>query len=73
LNDIRGKHVGEDKVFAALRGAKTGCVDEGASTGTVALGFKGGIGSSSRQLPKSLGGFTVDVLVQTNFDGILTV
>jgi D-aminopeptidase len=76
LNDIRGKHVGKEEVLAALRSATTGSVNEGsigAGTGTVALGFKGGIGTSSRLLPKSLGGYAVGVLVQTNFDGILTI
>lgn len=76
LNDIRGKHVGRKEVLAALRSASTGPVNEGsigAGTGTVALGFKGGIGTSSRVLPKNLGGYMVGVLVQTNFDGILTI
>jgi D-aminopeptidase len=45
----------------------------GAGTGTVAFGFKGGIGTSSRRLPQSLGGYTVGVLVQSNFGGILTI
>jgi D-aminopeptidase len=76
LNDIRGRHVGKDQVFAALKNAKSGAVDEGsvgAGTGTVAFGFKGGIGTSSRKLPGSLGGYTVGVLVQTNFGGVLTI
>ena len=76
LNDIRGRHVGREEVFAALRGAKGGAVEEGAvgaGTGTVAFGFKGGIGTSSRVLPESLGGYTVGVLVQTNFGGVLTM
>src|SRR6266571_84840 len=76
LNDIRGRHVGRDEVFAAIKNARGGPVDEGAvgaGTGTVAFGFKGGIGSSSRKLPQSLGGYTVGVLVQTNFGGILTI
>ncbi len=76
LNDIRGRHVGPDEVFAAIQGAKSGPVEEGAvgaGTGTVAFGFKGGIGTSSRRLPASLGGHTVGVLVQTNFGGVLTV
>jgi len=61
---------------AALTGATSGPVAEGsvgAGTGTVAFGWKGGIGTSSRVLPKSLGGWTVGVLVQTNFGGILQV
>ena len=76
LNDIRGRHVGRDEVFAAIKNARSGPVDEGAvgaGTGTVAFGFKGGIGTSSRKLPASLGGYTVGVLVQTNFGGILTI
>ena len=76
LNDIRGRHVGRDEVFAALKSAKEGPVEEGsvgAGTGTIAFGFKGGIGTSSRLLPQNLGGYTVGVLVQTNFGGILTI
>lgn len=73
LNDIRGRHVGRDEVFAAIRNAKTGALEEGAvgaGTGTVAFGFKGGIGTSSRRLP---GGYTIGVLVQTNYGGLLTI
>src|SRR6266480_3553267 len=76
LNDIRGRHVGREEVFAAIKNARGGSVEEGAvgaGTGTVAFGFKGGIGTSSRKLPQSLGGFTVGVLVQANFGGILTI
>jgi D-aminopeptidase len=76
LNDIRGRHVGREEVFAAIRGARTGPVDEGsvgAGTGTVAFGWKGGIGTASRKLPAKLGGWTVGVLVQTNFGGILAI
>lgn len=76
LNDIRGRHLSRDDVFAAIKGAKSGAVAEGsvgAGTGTVAFGFKGGIGTASRKLPPRLGGFTVGVLVQTNFGGILTI
>jgi D-aminopeptidase len=76
LNDIRGRHITRDDVVAAIKGAKSGAVTEGcagAGTGTVAFGFKGGIGTSSRKLPQSLGGFTVGVLVQTNFGGVLTI
>jgi D-aminopeptidase len=76
LNDIRGRHITRDDVDAAIKGAKGGAVAEGcvgAGTGTVAFGFKGGIGTSSRKLPPGLGGFTVGVLVQTNFGGILTI
>jgi D-aminopeptidase len=76
LNDIRGRHIGKEEVLSALRTASDAQVDEGsvgAGTGTMALGFKGGIGSSSRVLPKNLGGYSVGVLVQTNFGGILTI
>ncbi|PYS21518.1 MAG: aminopeptidase [Acidobacteria bacterium] len=76
LNDIRGRHVGRDEVFAAIKNARGGTVEEGAvgaGTGTVAFGFKGGIGTSSRKLPSALGGYAVGVLVQTNFGGILTI
>src|SRR5437667_1280670 len=76
LNDIRGRHVGRDEVFAAIKNARGGLIEEGAvgaGTGTVAFGFKGGIGTSSRKLPAALGGYTVGVLVQTNFGGILTI
>ena len=76
LNDIRGRHVSREDVLAAIKAAKGGNVEEGsigAGTGTVAFGFKGGIGTSSRKLPSRLGGFTVGVLVQTNFGGILTI
>lgn len=77
LNDIRGRHVGREEVFAAIKNARgSWLVDEGAvgaGTGTVAFGFKGGIGTSSRKLPASLGGYTVGVLIQSNFGGILTI
>lgn len=76
LNDIRGRHVSSDDVQDAIRLAASGKVEEGnvgAGTGTRALGFKGGIGTSSRVLPKEKGGYTVGVLVQTNFGGILTI
>ncbi|HXI24409.1 MAG TPA: P1 family peptidase [Pyrinomonadaceae bacterium] len=76
LNDIRGRYVGRDEVFAAIKNARGGAVEEGAvgaGTGTVAFGWKGGIGTSSRRLPQNLGGYTVGVLVQSNFGGILTI
>lgn len=76
LSDIRGRHVGREEVLAALRSAKGGAVEEGsvgAGTGTVAFGWKGGIGTSSRRLPAKLGGWTVGVLVQTNYGGILSI
>lgn len=76
LNDIRGRHITKQHVLDALKNAKTGPIDEGsvgAGTGTVCFGFKGGIGTASRKLPASLGGYTVGVLVQTNFGGVLQV
>jgi D-aminopeptidase len=63
-------------VFAAIKNAKGGPVEEGdvgAGTGTVAFGWKGGIGTASRRLPANLGGYTIGVLVQTNFGGVLTI
>lgn len=76
LNDIRARPVTPAHVVAALEGAATGPVAEGAvgaGTGTRAFGFKGGIGTSSRVLPATLGGHTVGVLVQSNFGGILDI
>ncbi len=76
LNDIRGRHAGREEVLAAIKNARGGIVEEGAvgaGAGTVAFGFKGGIGTSSRKLPAALGGYTVGVLVQSNFGGILTI
>ncbi len=72
LNDIRGRHVGRDEVFAAIREAREGPVEEGAvgaGAGTVAFGWKGGIGTSSRKA----GQWTVGVLVQTNYGGDLHI
>jgi D-aminopeptidase len=89
LNDIRGFHVKAEDVTRALREATNGPVEEGsvgAGTGTIVFGWKGGIGTSSRHLPerglgfvptnpeiKKEGGFTIGVLVQTNFGGRLTI
>jgi D-aminopeptidase len=76
LNDIRGRHVAPNDVFAAVTHAKGGPVEEGdvgAGTGTVVFGWKGGIGTSSRRLPTNIGGYMVGVLVQTNFGGVLTI
>lgn len=76
LNDIQGRHCGRREVYAALAAAKGGPVEEGcvgAGTGTICFGFKGGIGTSSRVVPKSAGGYTVGVLVQTNFGGVLSI
>jgi D-aminopeptidase len=76
LNDIRGRHVTADHVVKAILSAKDGPVEEGcvgAGTGTICFGWKGGIGTSSRVLPADLGGYTVGVLVQTNYGGILEI
>src|ERR1700728_3372822 len=76
LSDIRGRHIAPEDVFNAIKSAKTGPVEEGAvgaGTGTVAFGWKGGIGTASRRLPATLGGYTVGVLVQSNFGGVLTI
>jgi D-aminopeptidase len=74
LNDIRARPIRSEHVVAALESAVDGPVEEGAvgaGTGTVAFGWKGGIGTSSRVLPEALGGYSVGVLVQSNFGGIL--
>ena len=76
LNDIRSRPIRPEHVRQALEKASGGPVAEGnvgAGTGTVAFGFKGGIGTSSRKLPGKLGGFTVGVLVQANFGGVLSI
>ena len=76
LNDIRQRHVSAADVVAALDNARGGPVNEGcvgAGTGVRCMGWKGGIGTASRKLPASLGGYTIGVLVQTNFGGSLTV
>ena len=76
LNAIRSRPITAAQVRAALDGAAGGPVAEGtvgAGTGTVAFGWKGGIGTASRVLPASLGGYTLGVLVQTNFGGVLQV
>lgn len=76
LNDIRARPITPEHVVSALESASSGPVDEGAvgaGAGTVAFGWKGGIGTSSRHLPESLGGYTVGVLVQSNFGGILQI
>jgi D-aminopeptidase len=76
LNDIRARPITPEHVRQALASASAGPVAEGsvgAGTGTVAFGWKGGIGTSSRVLPSALGGWTIGVLVQTNFGGILQV
>jgi len=76
LNDIRGRHITEQQVLEAIKNATSAQVLEGAvgaGTGTVCFGFKGGIGTASRKLPSSLGGYTIGVLVQSNFGGVLTI
>ena len=76
LNDIQGFHVKKEHVLEAIEKASYKNIGEGnigAGTGTVCFGFKGGIGTSSRIIPKSLGGYTLGVLVQTNFGGVLTI
>src|SRR5213083_3250869 len=76
LNNIRARPIAEADVLSAIRGAAEGPVAEGAvgaGRGTVAFGWKGGIGTSSRKLPAQFGGWTVGVLVQTNFGGDLTI
>ncbi len=76
LNDIRGRHVTQKHVIGAITNAKTGPVTEGnigAGTGTVCFGFKGGIGTASRVVPQKFGGYTVGVLVQSNFGGVLEI
>lgn len=76
LNDIRGRHLQKQHVLNAIIAAKEGIVEEGnvgAGTGTICFGFKGGIGTASRQIPAKAGGYTVGVLVQTNFGGVLQI
>ena len=76
LNDIRGFHVTREHVIAAIAAAASGPVAEGsvgAGTGTRAFGWKGGIGTSSRKLPARYGGYTLGVLVQSNYGGVLTI
>ena len=76
LNDIRGRHITKAHVLEAIRAAAGGPVAEGAvgaGTGTTCFDYKGGIGTSSRRLAADRGGFTVGILVQTNFGGVLTI
>ena len=76
LNDIRGRHVRKEHILQAIANVTSGKTPEGnlgAGTGTRCFGFKGGIGTASRVLPKKLGGYTVGVLVQTNFGGVLQI
>ena len=76
LSDIRSRPIGEAQVLEAIRSARSGPVEQGsvgAGRGTMAFGWKGGIGTASRRLPDPLGGWTVGVLVQSNFGGVLQV
>jgi len=76
VNDMWADPVQREQVYEALNSASEGPVEEGsvgAGTGTQAFGWKGGIGTSSRVLPESLGGYTIGVLVQTNYGGVLTI
>ena len=76
LNKIRQMYITPDMVIQAINSAHGGPVEQGcvgAGTGTICFGFKGGIGTSSRVLPESLGGYTIGVLVQTNYGGILEI
>lgn len=76
LNDIQGRHLQRTHILKAIKNSSTEKVKEGnvgAGTGTTCFGFKGGIGSASRKLPKNLGNYTVGVLVQTNFGGVLQI
>ncbi|MBN2600995.1 MAG: P1 family peptidase, partial [Candidatus Marinimicrobia bacterium] len=74
LNDIQGRHVKKEHVITAIKNAQSGSVKEGcvgAGTGTICFDYKGGIGTSSRKIPDTDGGFTVGVIVQTNYSGDL--
>ncbi len=76
LNDIRARHIKKKHVLEAIKSANSGPVEEGAvgaGTGTVCFGFKGGIGTASRVIPDELGGWTIGVLVQSNFGGVLQI
>jgi D-aminopeptidase len=76
LNDIRGRHVKKEHVIEAIKKAASGPIEEGcvgAGTGTTCYGWKGGIGTASRKLPESRGGFTIGVLVQTNHGGVFQI
>jgi D-aminopeptidase len=76
LNDIRGRHVAKEHVLEVISKASEGEVEMGAvgaGTGAHCMGFKGGVGTSSRVLPESMGGYTIGVLLVTNFGGILEI
>jgi D-aminopeptidase len=76
LNNIQERYVNKQHVLNTIKNAKSGIVEEGnvgAGTGTICFGFKGGVGTSSRVLPEEYGGYTIGVLVQTNFGGNLLI
>jgi len=76
LNDIRRRPITEQDVLDAIVTSREGPVEQGsvgAGRGTVAFGWKGGIGTASRKLPENLGGWTTGVLVQSNYGGVLTI
>lgn len=76
LNDIQARYVTSEMVVEAINSAKSGPVEQGcvgAGTGTICFEFKGGIGTASRVLPQSLGGYTIGVIVQTNYGGVLEI
>ncbi|MDO4735700.1 MAG: P1 family peptidase [Bacteroidia bacterium] len=76
LNDIQARYVTPEMVVEAINSAKSGPVEQGcvgAGTGTICFEFKGGIGTASRVLPQSLGGYTIGVIVQTNYGGVLEI
>lgn len=76
LNNIRARRVSQRDVLDAISDAKSGIIEQGAvgaGAGTICFGFKGGIGTSSRVLPPSLGGYTVGVIVQSNYGGVLEI
>lgn len=76
LNDIRGRYLKEKHFLQAIKNAQSGVIEEGnvgAGTGTVCFGYKGGIGTSSRVIQNSFGEYTVGVLVQSNFGGVLQI
>ncbi|MAV32096.1 MAG: aminopeptidase [Gammaproteobacteria bacterium] len=76
VNNMWADPIQREEVYQALNSARGGSVEEGsigAGTGTQAFGWKGGIGTSSRVLPEALGGYTVGVLVQTNYGGVMSI
>ena len=76
MNNIRKRYITPEIVIDAINNAKNGPIEQGsvgAGTGTICFGYKGGIGTSSRVLPASLGGYTVGVIVQSNYGGVLEI